>query len=306
MTGIGHSDLTGRQLEVFLAVHDTGSLSKAAQQLHINQSTVSHHLEKLRDSFGDPLFVRTGRQIKATDKARRLAPQVRDILIALEALCEEGNYEPSKDLAPVTIAGNIDGFYEVFSTVRAEFRSAAPNLTIRFRELGSYMNIEGTFDDGLSDIILCVRVQQHPKSVAWETILSDDIVCFYDPDFRSPITTIEDYVDAEHAVIDFGTSGTSIVQGTLNKYDVERKITTYAPSFAILADLVRGTNLVMTMRKGYQHTIFSKLAWCEAPITFPKVNLDMVWHKRQGSSKRNQWIRQRITDSLTKLQPNDA
>ena len=83
MVQSGYSDLTGRQLEVFLAVHDTGSLSKAAQKLGINQSTVSHHLEKLRDSIGDPLFVRAGRNIEATEKAKRLAPQVQDILIAL-------------------------------------------------------------------------------------------------------------------------------------------------------------------------------------------------------------------------------
>lgn len=306
MVQSGYSDLTGRQLEVFLAVHDTGSLSKAAQKLGINQSTVSHHLEKLRDSIGDPLFVRAGRTIEATEKAKRLAPQVQDILIALASLCDNGTYNPLEDTAPLTIAGNIDGFYEVFSTVRSEFRTAAPNITVRFRELGSYKNIEMTFQDGLADIILCVRVQPHPNTVVWQTVLTDDIVCFYDPEFRGPIETIEDYAAAEHAAIDFGSSGTSIVQTILNKFDIERNVTTFAPSFAILADLVRGTNLVMTMRKGYRNTIFSQLAWCDAPVSFPSVHLDMVWHKRHGSSNRNQWIRETTTNALKKLQPNQA
>lgn len=301
-----HSDLTGRQLEVFLAVHDTCSLSRAAEKLDLNQSTVSHHLDKLRDNLGDALFVRSGRGIVPTDRARVLAPRIRSVLTELERLCSEVDYDPSADPEPITISGNVEGFFDIISVVRDQLRAAVPNLSIRFRELGSYLNMEAVLDEGASDIVLCVRVENHPRTLVWKTLLADELVCFYDANVRGPIETVEDYQSAEHAVIDFGSVGTSIVQGTLDELGIERRITTYAPSFAMLGDLVVGTDIIMTMRKGYRHSFFSKLAWCPSPVKFPSVHLDMVWHKRQDPSKRNQWIRRNVLLAVSERQANDA
>ena len=301
-----HSDLTGRQLEVFLAVHDTCSLSKAAEKLDLNQSTVSHHLDKLRDSLSDALFVRSGRGIVPTDRARTLAPKIRSILTELERLCAEVDYDPAADPLPITISGNVEGFFDVIAAVRSQLRSVVPKLSIRFRELGSYLNMETILDEGVSDLVLCVRVQDHPRSLLWETLLSDELVCFYDANVRGPINTVDEYRSAEHAVIDFGAAGTSIVQGALDEHGIERNVTTYAPSFAMLADLVLGTDIIMTMRKGYRNTFFSKLAWCPSPVDFPNVHLDMVWHKRQDLSKRNQWIRSNVLKAVREHQAQDS
>ncbi|WP_137894493.1 LysR substrate-binding domain-containing protein [Ramlibacter sp. 2FC] len=54
-----------RHLEVFLAVHDTGSLTAAAAQLHMTQPALSHWLSDLEDVVGRPLFLR-GRRLELT------------------------------------------------------------------------------------------------------------------------------------------------------------------------------------------------------------------------------------------------
>ena len=50
-----------RHLEVFLAVHATGSLTAAAAQLHMTQPALSHWLSDIEDVVGRPLFVRSRR-----------------------------------------------------------------------------------------------------------------------------------------------------------------------------------------------------------------------------------------------------
>jgi DNA-binding transcriptional LysR family regulator len=50
-----------RHLEIFLALHEAGSLTGAALQLHMTQPALSHWLADLEDVVGSPLFVRNRR-----------------------------------------------------------------------------------------------------------------------------------------------------------------------------------------------------------------------------------------------------
>ncbi|MEM6415978.1 MAG: LysR family transcriptional regulator [Pseudomonadota bacterium] len=56
------------------------SVTRVAEQLNLSQSAVSWSLNRLREHFEDPLFVRSGRNVVPTPFAESLAEQVRDIL----------------------------------------------------------------------------------------------------------------------------------------------------------------------------------------------------------------------------------
>ena len=75
-----YADLDGRLLKLLLAVVETGSITGAALQLGVTQSAVSHLLDKLRAITGDPLFVKSGRGIVATQRALLLAVHARELL----------------------------------------------------------------------------------------------------------------------------------------------------------------------------------------------------------------------------------
>ena len=55
-----------RSLRYFLAVAETQHVTRAAQQLHVTQSTLSHQIQQLEQSLGAPLFDRVGRGIRLT------------------------------------------------------------------------------------------------------------------------------------------------------------------------------------------------------------------------------------------------
>ena len=63
-------------LDVFIEVHKTQSVSRAAEQLGIAQPNASIALRKLRSHFGDRLFVRTSRGMEPTPYAQRIYPEV--------------------------------------------------------------------------------------------------------------------------------------------------------------------------------------------------------------------------------------
>lgn len=70
-----------RQLEIFVAVADSGSFSRAAEEVLLTQSTVSQHIAALENELGVRLFDRTGRGAELTDGGRLFRQHVRQVLI---------------------------------------------------------------------------------------------------------------------------------------------------------------------------------------------------------------------------------
>ena len=66
-------------LRTLVLVYDLRSFSAAAERLNVNQSTISYTVERLRSAFQDPLFVRQGNGVTATERANRGASLARGI-----------------------------------------------------------------------------------------------------------------------------------------------------------------------------------------------------------------------------------
>jgi LysR family hydrogen peroxide-inducible transcriptional activator len=73
------------QLRYFCAVAETGSFSRAAEQSHVSQPSLSQQILKLEDELGARLFDRLGRSIRLTDVGKTFLPRARAVLRELEA-----------------------------------------------------------------------------------------------------------------------------------------------------------------------------------------------------------------------------
>ncbi len=79
-----------RALPVFEAVARLNSFSRAAAELHVSQSAISHQIRQLEDHLGERLFFRAGRSLTLTDQGREylemIAPALQQIRRATVAL----------------------------------------------------------------------------------------------------------------------------------------------------------------------------------------------------------------------------
>ncbi len=73
------------QLRYFCAVAGTGSFSRAAEQSHVSQPSLSQQILKLEDELGARLFDRLGRSVRLTDLGKTFLPRARAVLRELEA-----------------------------------------------------------------------------------------------------------------------------------------------------------------------------------------------------------------------------
>jgi LysR family transcriptional regulator, regulator for metE and metH len=69
-----------RHLRSLNALHETGSVSLAAQRVHLTQSALSHQIRALQDYYQLPIIQRNGHAVQLTDAGKRLVQLAEKIL----------------------------------------------------------------------------------------------------------------------------------------------------------------------------------------------------------------------------------
>ncbi len=72
-----------RHLRYFLAVADCLSFTRAADQLHVSQPTLSHQVKALEEDIGSTLFDRVGRKVYLTPSGETLREYAHNVLNAI-------------------------------------------------------------------------------------------------------------------------------------------------------------------------------------------------------------------------------
>lgn len=82
-------NVTFRQLKLFLALAETGSVSGAARAMHVTQPTASMQLKEVTQAVGVPLYEVISKKVHLTEMGRELAQTAREMVQTWEAF-EQG------------------------------------------------------------------------------------------------------------------------------------------------------------------------------------------------------------------------
>src|SRR5215467_12693407 len=146
--------MDARQLEIFLAVLDSPTMTKAAERVHLSTAAVSVQMRSLADELDTDLFVRSGKTLLPTAAARRLEEQARGVVKELRSIQESfNNHDPFKDSRPFHFAcGATTLIYRLADPLRA-LRAKFPNLDLRISVLPTEEMVEGVCN-GRFDLVL--------------------------------------------------------------------------------------------------------------------------------------------------------
>ena len=142
-------NITFKQLRIFLAVFDAGSVSAAAKSTHVTQPTVSMQLKEISNAVGLPLYEVISKKIYFTDAGKELASTAREMLNAWS------NFEQSIDAAKGLTRGKLK--IAVVSTAKyfmprliGQFCKKYPDIDISLEILnrdGVLMRMRENLDD---------------------------------------------------------------------------------------------------------------------------------------------------------------
>jgi DNA-binding transcriptional LysR family regulator len=119
------------RLRVLAAVAAHGSVTKAAEELHYSQPSVSHHLARLEAETGVRLVRKVGRGIRLTEEGELLARRAAEIVGRLDAAHDELSAFAGLNRGRVRVAGFQSALSELVPQAAIALTAAHPNLELR-------------------------------------------------------------------------------------------------------------------------------------------------------------------------------
>ena len=119
------------QLELFLAVMDSPSMTRAAEKIHLSPGAVSLQLRNLAEELRTDLFVRRGKRLIPTPAALRLAEHAKEVVKMMSRIHQEFEDDVSKDVRPFLFATGVTTLIYQLGRPLRELRKRFPNAEIR-------------------------------------------------------------------------------------------------------------------------------------------------------------------------------
>lgn len=162
-----------RRLSYFIQIAESGSLSKAAETLHIAQPALSRQIHILEDYLEFPLFVRTGRGMQLTAEGKYLrdavAGPLREIELAIENMRTFMAHGFSFGIGVHTGLGPV-----VSTSLLSALEKKGKNASFHFQEATSSVLLE-SLRQGAIDFAL-VDYATGEKGVTFRPLAMEDLV----------------------------------------------------------------------------------------------------------------------------------
>jgi len=123
-----------RHLRYFVAVAETGNVSKAAARIRISQPALSRQLHDLERELRIPLFELAGRKLQLTGAGEDLLVYAQEVLNEAEAFRERAHVLHRGDAGVLNAGATPQSLQRLFPVVLHHFRRALPGVDVRLTE----------------------------------------------------------------------------------------------------------------------------------------------------------------------------
>ena len=281
-------------LQALVAVQECASFSEASHRLGVNQSTVSYAIKRLRQAFNDPLFVRQGNSISATEKCEKLAQEARSIIEQMVSLSSPAGFDPKTAEGSVTISCNHHERMFLIPDFVRQAQREAPNATIHIFELA--VDGKQQLKQNTSDIVV------GPVSIIGDVyyrrrMFTDFYACVMDGDhpLAQGQLTLDRYVSARHVTVTHNGRWEGLYISALRAMDLSISPVVSVSSHDILERLIPGSELIATIPSRLARRLSDKLVLRRFPLDV-FIQVDMYWTERTHHSGLHRWVREQLAE----------
>ena len=277
-------------------------VTRAAREVGLSQSAVSHALSRLRELFADPLLVRRARTLELTPRAVQLLPSLERGLSDLQSVVTaEPAFEPKTARRLFTIGMADYGQAVLLRPLLRELEHTAPNVDLSVLALP---NLEQLLEEGRLDLGAVVSATV-PASLSTQPLFTDGFVCTVrqgHPTVKDRLS-LERYTSLRHVLVAPGGGPGSLVDTELERRGLERRVALRVSSFLVAPIVVAETDFISTMPELLAQRMAKRyrLQLVPPPLRLPRFGLSLAWHPRLDHDPAHRWLRAFVARICTQL-----
>ena len=283
-------------LYVLVALDERRSVSGAARKLHRSQPGVSVALGRLRDFFGDPLFVRSGNGMQPTPRATTLIESARAVLARIGSdIVAEPPFDPSRSSRAVTLVLSDVGEVVLLPTLIKRLRELMPDAMVRSVTLPP-TEVALQLESGEVDLAIGYFPDLKKHSFYQQALYTDTFASLIRSDHRMQADrlSIREYLQLEHAVVRAESRTEEVIESYLARRKIRRQVVLSTPHFASAPIIVAQSDLIVTIPEPlarYFSSIAAGVRVVHLPFEPPRIAIKQFWHRKFHHDARSRWLR---------------
>ncbi len=278
-------------LKTLDALLDERSVTRAAARLSLTQPAVSGMLNRLRDYFDDPLFIRVPHGIVPTTRAETLAAPVKRILADIDVLLQPTEFDPLSASLTFTVAATDYALRAVMVPFIAALKVRAPAIRVRVVPVESD-RLVSQLERGSVDVAL-ITPHTTPAELHSRALYDERYVCMMradHPDAGKPLSLAR-FCALEHVLVSYeGESFRGVTDGALEKIGLTRHVGLSVSNFLVLPDVLAISDMIAAVPSRIAENQTGMFV-CETPVPVPGFTKSMAWHGRTHRNPAQAWLR---------------
>jgi DNA-binding transcriptional LysR family regulator len=300
-------DLRGFDLNlliVFNALSQHRSVTRAGESIGLSQPAMSAALARLRLLLGDPLFVKTGPEMRPTPRAAQLVAPVRQALeIVMGEVLLTQAFDPATSTRTFSILtpdiGESNHIPRLLSLLSAE----APGVNIRVLSMPRHTAFEA-LEAGAVDLAVGYFPDLHREGLFVQRLFRNEHFCMVRRDH--PVIgeklSLKQFLAAEHATVR-PEGREHVFEQYLHAEGIQRRVRLEVAHFMSLLPIISTSDLVATVPRDLADVCarYGNIRVLPTPFKAPAIEIHQFWHRRVHKDIAHQWLR----GAMRRLFPED-
>lgn len=279
-------------LRVFQSLVRRGSVTAAARELGVSQSTASYSLACLRRHYGDPLFIRAGSRLIPTPLAATLVDDIDRILLDLERIqAPVDAFDPTISRRKFRI--HMIDLAEVLLLPRLLMACEGEAAYVRFDIMrGNAFAIRQELDNGSLDLAIGTPWEAE-KSLHRARLLEQKVVGVARPGhpLSAELGTVQGFLRCRHCVIKASGPIQSDIDHAIAALPHPRQVALEVPGVLAVPEIVANSDLIAVVPEGLLRLSRPKLQVFAPPIRTSSFVVMQHWPARLQKDPGHQWLR---------------
>ena len=278
------------------------NVSRAAERLFLSQSAMSRTLQRLRDLFDDPLFLRTASGIVPTEKAHSIEALLPDVLQKLESLLHDDDFSPQTCDRHFSIALPSLTSHAIFLPLVQAVNNEAP--AVQLSEYSAKMSSKKSLESGFLDF--AIHIEQPTDSAFIATSLGKLSLSIFarknHPLAAQNKIELADCLSYRFLELNVNEDSSAIfthpIDSILLKQGFKRDIQLKTSQLSILVELLNSSDTLLIAPSffihsaTYQEELVSIYQFDQTESN--TVELFLLQHQRTVNSAAHQWLRDKV------------